>query len=608
MNSPRHPTAGIAYLDRELHMEKEKVPVDSVSWIGDEFRKEVVERLSEETRKIPQHWIDSNIEQRLEVMDELRRNEEFRLNTSPIKYWRLPRLIVKLARLSQTMPGNMVVTVDNDEVQNSIKNGSFGQTFRATMGGSPVAVKYLYPHHDIYHADKSQIEWNLGREALILRFLSHENVIKFIGITDHPKLGPGIVFPWAERGSILQYINTCEIPPSMDERMIWLRDIARGLDYLHGTARIAHGDIKGRNILMTSDGTIKIGDFCLAVFVDGASFGSQRGGNPIWTPPENMWLQGPDSGWQRPTLSGDVYSFAITCVEILMGRVPWTNTQGLTWRVINGERPAIPSDTPQELASALPLWWHGDQIRRPSIQEIVAFFDHPVILPEQPDPRLKSRIFNPQNANFTPSDGLIDKLIKTVKKDETFIRRWAEDYQKQEDYPGCPVHILFDEKAFLTGLMKACGDDQELAGAFCYPALEIILERGRTVESRLLFLSQADQPSQSTHPIMSVGFEPICDTVNRAHERYKSCLDRINNLSSSASEPGTLVLFSGKVGWLQHEEFAKCLDELLRHGWHIELVIWANGAPSHPIYRTMSSNHMFSMARLESFYEYLFAE
>lgn len=68
---------------------------------------------------------------------------------------------------------------------------------------------------------------------------------------------------------------------------------------------------------MTSDGTIKIGDFGLAVFPDGMSFGSQRGGNASWTPPENMWLQGPDHGWQRPTLSGDVYSFAITCVEVI---------------------------------------------------------------------------------------------------------------------------------------------------------------------------------------------------------------------------------------------------------------------------------------------------
>lgn len=128
-----------------------------------------------------------------------------------------------------------------------------------------------------------------------------------------------------------------------------------------------------------------------------------------------------------------------------MGRVPWASTENLVWRVINGERPERRSNIPQELASALPLWWHGDQLKRPSIQEIVAFFDHPVILPEQSDARLQYHTFNPQNANFIPPDGLIDRLIKTVKKDETFIRRWAKDYQKQEDYPGCPVHILFDE-------------------------------------------------------------------------------------------------------------------------------------------------------------------
>lgn len=71
------------------------------------------------------------------------------------------------------------------------------------------------------------------------------------------------------------------------------------------------------NVLVTSDGKIiKIADFGLAVFPDGVSFGSQRGGNVFWTPPENMWLQSPDNNWLRPTFSGDIYSFAITCIEV----------------------------------------------------------------------------------------------------------------------------------------------------------------------------------------------------------------------------------------------------------------------------------------------------
>lgn len=67
---------------------------------------------------------------------------------------------------------------------------------------------------------------------------------------------------------------------------------------------------------MTANGTVKVADFGLAVFPDGVSFGSERGASLHWAPPENMWLESPDSNWKRPTFSGDIYSFAITCVEV----------------------------------------------------------------------------------------------------------------------------------------------------------------------------------------------------------------------------------------------------------------------------------------------------
>ncbi|KAG9078151.1 hypothetical protein FRC06_008510, partial [Ceratobasidium sp. 370] len=43
--------------------------------------------------------------------------------------------------------------------------------------------------------------------------------------------------------------------------------IARGLEYLHD-ARVIHGDLKGANVLIADDGTVKITDFGNAVLRD----------------------------------------------------------------------------------------------------------------------------------------------------------------------------------------------------------------------------------------------------------------------------------------------------------------------------------------------------
>lgn len=66
---------------------------------------------------------------------------------------------------------------------------------------------------------------------------------------------------------------------------------------------------------MTSNGIVKIADFDLAEFSDGLTLGSSRHRNILWTPPENLWLCLDDKSL-RPSFSGDIYSFAVTCIEV----------------------------------------------------------------------------------------------------------------------------------------------------------------------------------------------------------------------------------------------------------------------------------------------------
>ena len=72
------------------------------------------------------------------------------------------------------------------------------------------------------------------------------------------------------------------------------------------------------NILVDDSWTVHLSDFGLAVFAEGGSkgFGSVRGGNPHWLPPEAIDPESYGLDSARPTYPGDIYSFACVCIEV----------------------------------------------------------------------------------------------------------------------------------------------------------------------------------------------------------------------------------------------------------------------------------------------------
>ncbi|KAG2921601.1 hypothetical protein PC129_g3423 [Phytophthora cactorum] len=101
-----------------------------------------------------------------------------------------------------------------------------------------------------------------------------------------------------------------------------LTEAALGLGYLHRHG-IAHGDLKGNNILVCGDKdtdsvATKVADFGLSVFVDraGLSFRPDQLGAIRWKAPE--CLQG-----GLPTRESDIFSFGMCIIEAATQRFPW---------------------------------------------------------------------------------------------------------------------------------------------------------------------------------------------------------------------------------------------------------------------------------------------
>ena len=93
-------------------------------------------------------------------------------------------------------------------------------------------------------------------------------------------------------------------------------------------------------------------------------------GTTQWTAPE-VSPGDEEIDWTK----ADVYSFAITCSEILMGDTPFRTfncpLSKLCARIKGGERPRLPKSCPKDLASLLRACWQDRPSSRPSFTEII---------------------------------------------------------------------------------------------------------------------------------------------------------------------------------------------------------------------------------------------
>jgi serine/threonine protein kinase len=73
-------------------------------------------------------------------------------------------------------------------------------------------------------------------------------------------------------------------------------------------------------------------------------------------------------------LKADVYSYGITCAEILTGKIPFPRTQykrtELLQIIRRGERPPVPLNCPTLLANLIKKCWDTDPCKRPNFLQV----------------------------------------------------------------------------------------------------------------------------------------------------------------------------------------------------------------------------------------------
>jgi hypothetical protein len=124
-----------------------------------------------------------------------------------------------------------------------------------------------------------------------------------------------IIMEYCDGGSLSDVMRVLHRPLAEPEVSAVMHGVLTSLVYVHSLRRI-HRDIKAGNLLVTSDGQVKLCDFGVSAQLDDhLSRTGTRIGSPYWMAPEVISSAGHDT-------SADIWSLGITALELLLGRPP----------------------------------------------------------------------------------------------------------------------------------------------------------------------------------------------------------------------------------------------------------------------------------------------
>ncbi|KAG8896676.1 hypothetical protein FRB99_008763 [Tulasnella sp. 403] len=198
--------------------------------------------------------------------------------------------------------------------------------------------------------------------------LRHRNILLFLG-TYKDKGYLYMVSPWIANGALADFIK---VHPEIDRPKL-LRETADALAYLH-EKKVIHGDVKGANILVSSDIHAYLCDFGLSRSTSDKTVTELKGAGTVrWQSPE-LWSNEPKS------FKSDVYAFGMTICEILSGRVPLHDLQDHAVYLQVSQNRARPSRDPLANSKGRPyagLWeiaercWEQEPDKRPEMETVL---------------------------------------------------------------------------------------------------------------------------------------------------------------------------------------------------------------------------------------------
>ena len=227
------------------------------------------------------------------------------------------------------------------ELHALIGEGTFGRVYRGRDRrlARPVAIKVIKP----WWAEDPEWRRSFEREAQLLASVSDPGIVQIFDVGSAPE-GLYYVTELVDGESLVSRLRGGWLDP--DEAADIGEQIARALSCAH-YQRVVHRDVKPANVLLSSDGRVKVTDFGVARLAEGSTDG--LGGTVVGTP---RYMAPEQANGAAPSPATDVYGVGVVLYEMLAGHPPFEGVTAveLLNRHLHEAPPPLPAHVPAELS------------------------------------------------------------------------------------------------------------------------------------------------------------------------------------------------------------------------------------------------------------------
>jgi len=251
-------------------------------------------------------------------------------------------------------------SLDDIVIGAALSSGCFGEVFKGMWQGTThVALKRL-------HDDKVN---EFKAEEKILTKLQHTNIVQYLGVYNK-NAEKYIVMEYLPLGSLDSVLQKDNRSIPVNQILEMAKDASSGILYLH-SRNVLHRDIACRNLLVKKENeryVVKVADFGLSrslynnsYYVSETAVFARK-----WAAPEIIQ-------YNKYSVASDVYALGITFWEMLeFGKIPYpefSNTEAIK-KVLEGERPARPTNCPDTVWTLMQGCWHQEVAERPNLKDV----------------------------------------------------------------------------------------------------------------------------------------------------------------------------------------------------------------------------------------------
>ncbi|HSE62434.1 MAG TPA: protein kinase [Thermoanaerobaculia bacterium] len=218
------------------------------------------------------------------------------------------------------------------EVVSELGKGAMGIVYLAKDPaiGRLVAIKTIRITSDGDEEDTQEFRERFAREAQTAGILSHPNIVTIHDIGEDPETQMSyIAMEYIEGKNLKQLLGEKTKFPFEQVSEI-VAEVAEALDYAHRKG-IIHRDVKPANIIITTDGKVKITDFGIAkIASSNLTTTGQFLGTPNYMSPEQV-SGSPVDG------RSDLFSLGVVLYELLTSRKPFQgdNLTAISYKIVH---------------------------------------------------------------------------------------------------------------------------------------------------------------------------------------------------------------------------------------------------------------------------------